>query len=130
MPSIEEELWPALPFNPNLEPPQIDPDLASPEELVLASAHAHYYHARQALDMIATSAYQARLAGVDHDTMRACELQAITDHEAERADEYDEVDLEPEPDETDEDYVEDDPDWVDEETAQIHRIEAEEAESD
>jgi hypothetical protein len=99
--STNHSVWPALPFNPSLEPPALDPDEATPEELVQASAHAHYYHARQALDLIATSAYQARLAGVDHDTMRACELQAIADHESERADEYDEVELEPEPDEID-----------------------------
>jgi hypothetical protein len=95
-----EELWPPLPFDPSLAPPELDPDEATPEELVQASAHAHYYHARQALDLIATSAYQARLAGVDRDTVRACERQAIADHEAERADEFDEVDLESEPDET------------------------------
>jgi hypothetical protein len=96
-----EEPRPPLPFDPSLSPPELDPDEATPEELVQASAQAHYYHARQALDLIATSAYQARLAGVDHDTVRACELQAIADHEAERADEYDEADLEQEPDETD-----------------------------
>jgi hypothetical protein len=104
-----EELSPPLPFDPSLAPPELDPDEATPEELVQASAHAHYCHARQALDLIATSAYQARLAGVDHDTVRACELQAIADHEAERSDEFDEEEVEPAPDETN--YVEDDEDF-------------------
>ena len=75
----------ALPFDPAEEPPVIVPEDATPQERADAAAHAHYYHTRQAMDLIATSAYQARMAGVDSDTVKTVELQAMADHELDEA---------------------------------------------
>jgi hypothetical protein len=76
-----------LPFDPNTDPPEIDPDELSDEERAIAAAHGHYYHCRQLLDAMITSAYNARMAGADPDVLRAAEIQAITDHELELAEE-------------------------------------------
>lgn len=70
-----------LPFDPSEPPPEITGEL-SDEERTVAAAHAHYYHTRQALDLIDTSRYQAMLVpGVDPDLLDDVEMQAQADQQ-------------------------------------------------
>jgi hypothetical protein len=72
----------ALPFDPSEPPPDFDPATASGEERAVAALHAHYYHTRQALDLIDTSRYQAILVpGISQQQLDEAELQAMADQE-------------------------------------------------
>ena len=71
-----------LPFDASEPPPDLDPETATAQERAEAALHAHYYHTRQALDLIDTSRYQSILVpGVNQQQLDDTELQAMADQE-------------------------------------------------